>query len=345
MPKRINRQWLVARRAGDTISDANFEWAEGPIPEPKEGEYLARNLWFSFGPTQLFLLGRAGQDRPESGAIPLGQVMRGEAFSEVIESRHPDFKVGDQVIGPMGWEDYSVADGTGFAPAYKVPDGVPPNWALGALGITGLAAYFGLHEIGRPEPGETLVVSGAAGGVGSIAIQLAKIRGLRTIGIVGSPAKCEWLLQEAGADAAIDYRREDVGRRLTELCPNGIDIFFDNDAGPTLDLGLDRLGQGGRVVLVGGTSRYSLSPEPPGLQNLLSIVMVTGRVEGFLARDYLPRLSEAVSAMLPLLRSGRLKSKEDVQTGLKSAPTAFSHLFTGANVGKQLLRLDDPPKG
>lgn len=343
MPERSNRQWLIAKRYDDTISEANFRWAENPVPVPAEGQFLVRNLWYSFDPTQSFMLGRGDSASAESGALPIGAVMRGFAVSEVVDSRHPGFRAGDIVHSQVGWEDYSVTDGQGFAPAYRVPEGVPPNWALGVLGITGTAAYFGVHEIARPKPGEMFVVSGAAGGVGSIAVQLAKIRGLRVVGIAGSPAKCDWLLREAGADGAINYRQEDVGRRLTELCPDGIDIFFDNDGGPTLDLALERLRSGGRVVLCGGTSHYSTTPPPPGPSNLLSLVMVNGRMEGLLARDYLPRISEAAQVVLPMLRSGRLKSKEDVLVGLRNAPTALGRLYSGTNVGKQLLRMDEGP--
>ena len=341
MPGHVNRQWLVAKRFTEEVTEQNFRWLESPVPAPSEGQFLGRNLWYSFDPTQSFLVGRGDSAGPESGAIPIGEVMRGLAVSEVVESRHPAFKAGDIVHGHMGWEDYTVTDGQGFAPTYRVPDGVPPNWALGALGITGLAAYFGVHEVARPKAGETFVISGAAGGVGSIAVQLAKIRGLRVVGIAGGSAKCDWLLQEAGADGAIDHRTEDVGRRLTELCPDGIDIFFDNDGGATLDLALDRLRSGGRVVLCGATSRYATGPPPPGPTNYLALVMVNGRMEGLLARDYLPRLREAVDGMLPLLRSGRLKSKEDVLVGLRNAPTALGRLYSGANIGKQLLRMDD----
>ncbi len=348
MPDKTNRRWLIAQPAGSELSDANFRWVEGPVPSPGEGELLVRNRWYSFDPTQRFLLGRGESTDAESGAIPPGEVMRGLAISEVVESRHPGFQAGDVIHSQAGWEDYTVTDGTGFAPAYRVPEGVAPNWALGALGLTGLAAYFGVTEVARPKPGETFVISGAAGGVGSIAVQLAKLQGLRVIGIAGGPAKCGWLRTEAGVDGAIDHRREDVGARLRELCPDGIDIFFDNDGGPTLDLALERLRSKGRVVLCGGTSHYALTPPPPGPANLLALVMVNGRMEGLLARDYLPRLPEAVRAMLPLLRSGRLKSKEDVVVGLRNAPAALARLYAGANVGKQLLRMDgeaDAPAG
>lgn len=338
-----NRRWLIAKRADGPISEDNFRWVESPVPSPGEGQYLARNLWFSFDPTQIFLVGEAGRPGAESGGLPIGEVMRGFAVSEVIESRHPRFKRGDLVHAHMGWEDYSVDDGTGWAPAYRVPDGVPPDWAAGVFGITGMAAYFGVTEVAKPKAGETFVISGAAGGVGSIAVQLAKLHGLRVIGIAGGAAKCEWLLQEAGADAAIDHQKEDVAQRLKELCPDGIDIYFDNAGGPTLDLVLERLRNGGRVVLCGATSRYRANPAPPGPTNYLQLVMVNARMEGLLARDYLPRVEEVSATLLPLLRSGRIKVKQDVLTGLRNAPMALARLYSGANLGKQLLQMDEPP--
>jgi NADPH-dependent curcumin reductase CurA len=340
--KGVNRRWLVARPARSEITDGNFRWEEGPIPVPADGQFLARNLWFSFDPTQLFLLGRGEATDAAAGAIPAGEVMRGFAVSEVLESRHPGFRPGEIVHSHMGWEDYSVTDGTGFAPAYRVPEGVPPNWALGPFGITGLAAYFGVREIARPRPGETFAISAAAGGVGSIAIQLAKIAGARTIGIAGGPAKCEWLRKEAGADGAIDHRHEDIGQRLTELCPEGLDIYFDNQAGPILDLALERLRPHGRIVLCGATAHYAFTPPPQGPQNLVQLIMLNARMEGLLARDFIPRLPEALETMLPLLRSGRLKAREDVLVGLRNAPTALARLYAGANLGKQLLRMDGP---
>jgi NADPH-dependent curcumin reductase CurA len=340
---RVNRQWLVNGRPDHELDESLFRWEEGKVPEPGEGQFLARNLWFSFDPTQRLMLGRVGREDPNDGVLPLGVPMRGLAVSEVIESKHPGFRAGEIVHGQMGWEDFSVSDGGGFIPTYRVPEGVPPNWALGALGITGVAAYFGVREVARPRAGETMVVTGAAGGVGSIAVQLAKREGLRVIGLAGTPAKCEWLLHEAGADGAIDYRKEDVGARLTELCPEGVDIFFDNEYGPTLDLVLDRLRPHGRVVLCGGTARYGVYPPPPGPSNLLALAMVNGRMEGLLARDYLPRHGEVVNALLPLLKSGEIKAKEDVMVGLRNAPAALTRLYAGVNSGKQLLKMDEPP--
>jgi NADPH-dependent curcumin reductase len=340
--ERNNRRWVIAKRPDPEIGEDNFRWVEEPTHAPGDGQFLVHNLWLSFDPTQCFLVGRAGLSDEESGAIPIGGVMSSLAVGEVVESRHPGFQPGDLVHGHMGWEDYTLTDGTGFTPTFRVPAGVPPNWAAGALGLTGLVAYFGVYETAQPRPGETFVISGAAGGVGSIASQLAKLKGLRVVGIAGSPAKCRWLLDEAGLDGAIDYHREDVGKRLTELCPDGIDIYFDNDGGPLLDLVLDRLRPRGRVVLCGATSRYRANPPPPGPSNYLSLVMINGRMEGLLGRDYVPRHSEAVATMLPLLQSGRLKSKEDIVEGLRNAPTTLARLYSGKNLGKQLLRMDDP---
>jgi len=340
MTDRVNRRWLVAKPLEGKPTAENFRWDESPVPSVPDGHFLVRNRWLSLDPTQVLML---PQGDPPKGPVPIGGVMGGITVSEVVESRHPGFSVGDIVHGEMAWEDYTVSDGSGFNPAYRVPDGVPLDWATGVLGLTGLVAYFGLHEIGKPRPGETFVISGAAGGVGSVASQLAKIAGLRVIGIAGSPTKCDWLVQEAGVDAAINYHEEDVAQRLTELCPDGIDIFFDNHGGPLLETALDRLRTGGRVILCGVTAHYLADTRPPGPANLVQLIMVNGRMQGFLGRDFIPRRAEAVDAMLPLLRSGRLKAKEDVLEGLREAPKGLVRLFSGDNIGKQLLRFEEPP--
>jgi NADPH-dependent curcumin reductase CurA len=340
MPARVNRRWLIANPLDGNVSEANFRWTEISVPAVAEGQFLVHNRWLSVDPTQALVL-RGGD--PPGSAVPVGEPPWSLAVSEVLESRHPGFSPGDIVHGQMAWEDYTVTDGTGFNPAYRVPTDIPLNWAAGALGLTGLVAYFGVHEVARPNPGETFVISGAAGGVGSIASQLAKIRGLRVIGIAGSPAKCDWLVKEAGVDEAINYHQEEVGKRLTELCPEGIDIFFDTVGGPTLELALDRLRTGGRVVLCGITSQYLADSRASGPANLVQLIMVHGRMEGFLGRDFIPRRNEAFDALLPLLRSGRLKSKEDVLVGLREAPNGLARLLSGKNVGKQLVRMDEPP--
>ena len=339
MATRVNRRWLIAKPLSGSVSEANFRWAESPVPVVADGQFLVHNRWLSVDPTQALVL-RAGD--PPGSAVPIGEAPWSLAVSEVLESRHPDFSPGDLVHGEMAWEDYTLTDGTGFNPAFRVPDGVPLNWAAGALGLTGLVAYFGVHDVARPKPGETFVISGAAGGVGSIASQLAKIYGLRVIGIAGSAAKCDWLVREAGADAAINYHQEDVGQRLTELSPEGIDIFFDTVGGPALEVALGRLRKAGRVVLCGTSSQYLADSPWSGPANLVQLIMVNGRMEGFLGRDFIPRRTEAFDALLPLLRSGRLKSKEDVLVGLREAPRGLARLLAGESVGKQLVRMDEP---
>jgi NADPH-dependent curcumin reductase CurA len=278
----------------------------------------------------------------DAGGIPIDGVMRGLAASQVIESRLPGFRPGDLVHGYSGWEDFSLTDGHGYFETTKVPPGVSPNLALGTLGVTGMVAYFGVVEVARPRKGEIFVISAAAGGVGSIASQIAKIQGLRVIGIASGKTKCDWLLTEAGLDGVIDNQSENVGVRLDALCPEGIDIFFDNVGGEVLDVALDRLRRNGRVVVCGGTSRYAQIPPPPGPTNYLQLCMVNGRMEGLLGRDYVDRFPEAVRALRGWLDSGQLKSKEDVVVGLENAPKALARLFDRANLGKQLLKIADP---
>ena len=339
MPTEINRQWLLAKRPEGKVEETNFRWAESAIPTPGDGQALVRNLWISLHPTALLAMAAS----ESQGGIPIGGVVGGDLASQVIESRLPGFGRGDLVVGFAGWEDYSVIDGQGFLPARKFPSDIPPNLAVGTLGVTGMAAYFGVLEVARPHPGETFVVSAAAGGVGSVAAQIAKSQGLRVIGIAGGKEKCDWLANVVGLDGVIDYRSEDVGQRLDELCPDGIDIFFDNVGDAVLDEALVRLRRNGRVVVCGGTSRYGKDPGPPGPKNYLALSMASGRMEGLLAKDYLPRFPEAIAAMRGWIRSGQLKSKEDVVVGLEHAPSAFARMFARANVGKQLVKIADPP--
>lgn len=338
MARGTNRQWLVASRPEGAVGEGNFRWAESPIPTPAPGQALVRNLWFDIYPTQVLLMSTP----PEADGLAIGSVMPGIAVSEVVDSLHPQFRSGDLVQGVSGWEEYSVIDGHGYFETTKVPPGVPPNLALGTLGVTGMVAYFGVVEIARPKPGETCVVSAAAGGVGSVAVQVAKIQGLRVIGIAGGPAKCDWLVRDAGVDGVIDHRSENVPERLDALCPDGIDIYFDNVGGPILDAALARLRTGGRVVLAGITSWYLAKERPPGPSQYVNLIMRNGRMEGLLGKDYQPRFAEARPVLQEWIRSGRLKSKEDVVEGLEHAPRALARLFSGENLGKQLLHVADP---
>ncbi len=337
-PKKINRQWLLAKRPKGPLGAHNFRWSRAEVPSPGKGEMLVRNLWLDVAPTQVLNMANPS----EAGGMPLGAPVQGFASSQVLESRIPRFSPGDIVYAASRWEDYSVIDGTGYWDATKVPPGITPDLAVGALGITGIVAYFGVTEVARPSPGETFVISAAAGGVGSVATQIAKILGLRVVGIAGGKEKRKWLLDDAKIEGAIDHRSEDVAARLDALCPKGIDIYFDNVGGPLLDVALERLRPHGRIVLCGGTARYRPAAPVPGPSNYLQLIMVNGRMEGLLGRDYFDRFPEAIAALSKWRDSGLLKPKEDVAVGLESAPSALARLFSGGNIGKQLVKIADP---
>ncbi len=336
MKRNVNRQWLLNSRPEGMVSENNFRLAESDIPKPKMGEVLVRVLWLSFDPTQRGWMARDTY----VPKIPLGEVMRSFAVGEVIESNNnPDYNVGELVTGLFGWQDYIATDGKGMTGMRKVPKGIPPNLALSLFGITGLSAYFGVNDIGQCKSGETFVVSAAAGAVGSIAGQVAKkIKGCRTIGIAGGKAKCDWIVKEAGFDGAIDYHSEDVGKRLSELCPQGIDVYFDNVGGPILDMVLERINLHARIVLCGSISRYNTNV-PFGPSNYFNLTARRARMEGFLVLDYAQRYPEAVQALAKWLAEDKLKQKEDIETGLENAPKAFMKLFKGENFGKQLLKI------
>jgi len=336
---RTNRQWLLARRPTGMITPDDFQWVEGPVPAPADGEVLVRNLLLSVDPTQRSWI--AGDTYLP--AVKIGEVVRSFAVCSVVESKHPRFKAGQLVQGLFGWQDYAcVKPGTPSAPG-PVPEGVPLETAMSALGATGITAYFGLLEIGRPKAGETVVVSGAAGATGSAVGQIAKIQGCRVIGIAGGAEKCRWLVDEYGFDAAVDYKAENVGKRLRELCPGGIGVVFDNVGGDILDAALARLAMRGRVVLCGAIARYNDSTQAPGPKNYLNLLVQRGRMEGFIVLDYFPRAPEATAAIARWMKEGKFKDRVDVQEGLENAPSTLARLFKGENRGKQLLRIADAP--
>ena len=338
MTERKNRQWLLARRPQGAVSAEDFRLVERAVPTPAEGELLVRNLYLSCDPTQRGWI--AGDTYLP--AVKIGEVVRSFAVGKVVESKHPKFKEGQLVQGLFGWQDYAtVKSGTIEAPG-RMPDGVSIETAMSALGLTGLTAYFGLLEIGRPKAGETVVVSGAAGATGSAVGQIAKIQGCRTIGIAGGKEKCALIKAEFGFDEAIDYKSEDLHARLKELCPKGIDIFFDNVGGEILDAALARLAMRGRVVLCGAIAGYDQAKPPPGPKNYLSLLVKRGRMEGFIILDYMPRAAEGAAAIAGWLREGKFKDRVDVQVGLENAPATLQRLFKGENQGKQLLKIADP---
>lgn len=336
MTERMNRRWLLAERPTGMVEERNFRWSEEPAPETlAEGEVLVRNLYLSCDPTQRGWMARDTY----LPAIRIGEVIRGGAGGRVEQSRNPNYAPGDLVTGLFGWQDYAVVR-AGERPS-KVPPGVSLPLAMGVLGMTGLTAYFGLLDVGRPAPGETVVVSGAAGATGSIVGQIARLKGCRAIGIAGGREKCDWLVREAKFDAAIDYKAEDVAARLRELCPKGIDVYFDNVGGDILDFALARLAMRGRVVLCGAISQYNDAKSPPGPKNYLSLLLNRGRMEGFIVFDYMSRAHEGVAELAKWLGAGEIVDRVDVQEGLEGAPRALRRLFLGENVGKQLVKIAD----
>jgi NADPH-dependent curcumin reductase CurA len=334
---RTNRQWRLAERPSGLDFDRCFRMVEEPAPEPgADGDVLVRNLLFSLDPTQRGWIARDTY----LPAVKIGDVMRSGAGGRVVESRHPDFAVGDLVIGMFGWQDYTLIKANASPPTKVIP-GVPLELAMGVLGVTGITAYFGLLEVGRPKKGETVVVSGAAGATGSVVGQIARIHGCRVVGIAGGAEKCDWLVREARFDAAIDYKAEDVPARLRELCPAGIDIYFDNVGGDILDAALAQLAMRGRVVLCGAIATYNDSELRPGPKHYLNLLLKRGRMEGFLVLDYMARAPEAVTALWAWVQRGDLVHMVDVQQGFENAPSTLKRLFAGENRGKQLLRIAD----
>jgi NADPH-dependent curcumin reductase CurA len=340
MSKLVNRQWLLAARPKGMVKTEDFRLHSLPVTPPGDGQILVRNLYLAFEPAMRgWMVDGPGYVPP----VPLGDVMRGMTVGQVIESNHPDYKAGDFVSGMLGWQEYATA-GSG-AMVSRLPAGVTLTQPLSVLGITGITAYFGLLDLGKPQAGETVVVSGAAGATGSVAGQIAKRKGCRVVGIAGGTAKCRWLVEQAHFDAAIDYRSENISARLRELCPGGIDVFFDNVGGEALDAVLEQIRLRARIVLCGAISRYNQEELPPGPRNYFNLVPQRGRMEGFILIDYLPRAAEAVRELAAWVRDGSIVYQEDIQEGFENAPRTFQRLFRSENVGKQLLHLADPPLG
>jgi NADPH-dependent curcumin reductase len=337
-----NRQWVLASRPEGMVEPSNFELREEPVPVPGDGEFLVRNLYLSLDPA---MRGWMSNRRSYIPPVQIGEVMRGQTTAEVVESRHAGYGPGELVVGGFGWQDYAVSDGAGMMGAAKLPPGVSPTLPLGVLGMTGLTAYWGLKEVGRPQEGDTVVVSGAAGATGSVAGQLARLQGCRTVGIAGGPEKCSLVTGEFGFDDAIDYKSEDVGARLRELCPEGIDVYWDNVGGEILEAALANLARHARVVICGAISVYNAAERLPGPSNYLNLIVQRARMEGFLVFDYLSRIDEAMADLVPLVAEGKLRHREDVRDGLEAAPAALADLYTGGNRGKLLVRIADPESG
>jgi NADPH-dependent curcumin reductase CurA len=333
-----NRQLVLARRPVGTVQDDDFEVRTVATPEPGEGQVLVKTCWLSFEPAQRGWMNDVPSYIPP---VKLGDPMRSWGVGEVVESGDDHFAPGQLVSGPINWVEYALMDAAALS---AVPPGVPPTAALGVFGTTGLTAYFGLLDIGRPKAGDVVLVSGAAGATGSVVGQIAKIKGCTTIGIAGGPEKCAWLTEEAGFDAAIDYKNEDVQRRIHELAPKGVNIYFDNVGGEILDAALANLAQGGTAVMCGGISTgYTIDAKPPGIHNTWVTTVRSARMEGFIVLNYVSRFGEAVKELATWAQEGKLTWAEDVQQGdLTAAPATLRRLFEGKNLGKQILQISEP---
>jgi hypothetical protein len=335
-----NRQWILVSRPQGMPGRDNFELREAPVPEIGDNEILVRNLYLSCDPAQRSWMARDTYVKK----IPLGEVMRSGATAQVVASRHARFREGDIVSGMFGWQDYATSDGSGFVPVTRLPANVPIPLCMSVLGLTGLTAYFCMLDVCDPQPGDAVLISGAAGATGSVAAQLAKIRGARVVGIAGGAEKCRWLTEELGLDAAIDYRSESVPQQLAELFPRGINAFFDNVGGELLDAVLPRLAPQARVGLCGAISIYNDLEHTPPLHNHTQLLVSRARLQGFLVTDYAHRFAEAGQQLGTWVAEGRLKSQVDIVDGLEHAPEAFRRLFTGENLGKQLVRVTEPTR-
>jgi hypothetical protein len=327
----LNRQWRLKRRPTGTFSEADFELASSPVPEPGEGEFLVRLTHLSVDPTQRIW----AHEDSYLPMQPIGEVMRGMGVGVVERSRHGQFPVGATVSGVFGMQEYALSQGERTS---VLPPGVSPEAALAVFGHIGLSAYFGVTDIGRAQAGETIVVSGAAGAVGSLAGQIGKILGCRVIGIAGTDDKCRWTREELGFDATVNYRKGEVGAELDRLCPDGIDVYFDNVGGPVLDAVLPRINLRARIALCGMISDYTRE-QGQGITNLRHLIFKRARIEGFLVTDYLPRAMEAMQALGGWLQQGRIQYKVDSVRGLENAVAAMNRLLTGANTGKVIVTL------
>ena len=316
------------------VTRENFDLTNEDIPVADDGGFVAKIEYISLDPA---MRGWMNDTRSYLPPVQVGEVMRALCAGTVFDSKHLGFSTGDHVVGVFGVQEYAASDGNGVI---KVdPNLVPLPTYLGALGMPGMTAYFGLLDVGGVKEGETVVVSGAAGAVGSVAGQIAKIKGCKVIGIAGGPEKCAWLTDDLGFDAAIDYKAEELGPALKTHCPKGVDVYFDNVGGHVLEAVLARLARHARIVICGAISQYNNDGPMKGPANYMSLLVNRARMEGFVVFDYADRYAEAAMEMAGWMAEGRLKAREDIVEGLESFPDALTKLFEGANIGKLVLKV------
>jgi NADPH-dependent curcumin reductase len=330
----VNRQFCLAARPVGLPKDSDFTLAEAPVPEPGPEEVLVRVQYISLDPA---MRGWMNEGRSYIPPVAVGDVMRALAAGEVIASEHPSIAVGDHVTGLFGVQEHAVMHGAAVG---KVDTGLAPLPVfLSTLGMPGMTAYFGLLDIGKPSPGETVVVSGAAGAVGSVVGQIAKLKGARAVGIAGGPKKCSYIVDQLGFDAAIDYKSQDVPAALAEHCPEGIDIYFDNVGGNILDAALASLARRARVIICGAISQYNQLDAVHGPANYLSLLVNHASMTGFVVSDYGDRLAEGVAEMAGWFAAGKIVSREHIVEGIEHFPETLLQLFTGEHDGKLELHV------
>jgi NADPH-dependent curcumin reductase CurA len=331
-----NRQFRLAARPVGMPKDSDWNFTGEPVREPGQGEVLVRILYISLDPA---MRGWMNDRKSYIAPVGLGEVMRAGAVGRVIASNNAKFAVGDHVLGMFGVQEYALSDGAGLT--HIDAGSAPVQLYLSTLGMPGMTAYFGLLDIGRPKPGETVVVSGAAGAVGAVVGQIARIKECRVVGIAGGAAKCAYLRDALGFDAVIDYKAEDVNAGLGQACPKGIDVYFDNVGGAILDAALARLALHARVVICGAISQYNNTGPAVGPANYLSLLVNRASMTGMLVFDYAARYRDAGREMAAWMAAGRLRSREDIVAGIEKFPEALRMLFNGENAGKLLLKVAD----
>ena len=334
--KTLNRQFRLAARPVGMAKRSDWDLVEEDVPEPKDGEFLVKVLYISLDPA---MRGWMNEGRSYVPPVQIGEVMRALGAGTVVESKNPSFEVGDHVVGLFGVQEYAVSDGGGDI---KVDPGmVPLPVYLGTLGMPGMTAYFGLLDVGKPKAGETVLVSGAAGAVGQVTGQIAKIKGCHVVGIAGGPEKCSYIVDELGFDGAIDYKSEDLRAALKTHYPKGVDIYFDNVGGDMLNTVLARIARGARIVICGAISQYNNEGRPKGPDNYMSLLVNRARMEGFVVFDYADRYMEAATEMAGWMMEGKLKTREDIVKGFETFPETLLKLFKGENIGKLVLKVAD----
>lgn len=331
-----NHQFRLAARPVGAVKRTDFNYVEEPARAPGDNEVLVKTLYLSLDPA---MRGWMNEGKSYIAPVEIGAVMRAGGVGKVIESKHPKFSPGDFVSGTLGVQEYATIEGKGL-------NKIDPNLAplpvyLGALGMPGMTAYFGLLDIGKPQTGQTVVISGAAGAVGTVVGQIAKIKGCRVVGIAGGKQKCDYLTQQLGFDAAIDYKTEDVKESLRQHCPQGVDVYFDNVGGDILDAVLTQLARKARIIVCGAISQYNSTTGVKGPSNYLSLLVNRASMTGMVVFDYADRYGEAGREMAGWYKSGQLKTREDIVDGLETFPETLLKLFSGENFGKLVLKVAD----